>query len=130
MRVNLVGRSLAVAGAIGMLAGAGRLTGAPLAQAPAPAATTASAGGRYWPQWRGADATGVSRTATPPIEWSETRNVRWKKEIPGRGSSSPIVWGDRVFVMTAVPVGVPMAESHAARGGLPRVPHRFVVMAL
>ena len=40
------------------------------------------------------------------LEWSETKNVRWKVEIPGRGHSSPIVWGDRVYVTTAVPVGV------------------------
>ena len=61
---------------------------------------------RFWPQWRGPHATGVSPTANPPLEWSETKNIRWKVEIPGRGISSPIVWGDRVFVLTAVPVGV------------------------
>lgn len=86
---------------------------------------------RYWPQWRGPYATGVSRTADPPIDWSETKNIRWKTEIPGRGSSSPIVWGDKVFLLTAVPVGADAAVSHQPRGGvLPRVPHRFVVMAL
>ena len=52
---------------------------------------------RYWPQWRGPYATGVSQHADPPVEWSETKNVRWKIEIPGRGSASPVVWGDRVF---------------------------------
>src|SRR5713226_2937901 len=51
----------------------------------------------YWPQWRGPYATGVSRVANPPIEWSEAKNVRWKVEIPGRGSSSPVIWGNRVF---------------------------------
>ena len=61
---------------------------------------------RFWPQWRGPYATGVSKTATPPLEWSETKNIRWKVEIPGRGSASPVVWGDRVFVLTAVPAGV------------------------
>jgi outer membrane protein assembly factor BamB len=95
-------------------------------------AQTASAPfSRYWPQWRGPEAIGISRTATPPLEWSETRNIRWKVEIPGRGSSSPIVWGDRVFVTTAVPVGLSGAAQHAPRGGLkPRGLHRFVVMAL
>jgi outer membrane protein assembly factor BamB len=83
----------------------------------------------YWPQWRGPSATGVSGTANPPTEWSETRNVRWKREIPGRGSSSPVVWGDRVFVTTAVPTGASVEASHAPRGGQPRVPHRYVVMA-
>ena len=65
-----------------------------------------SSGRRFWPQWRGPYATGVSKHANPPLEWSETKNVRWKVEIPGRGSSSPVVWGDRIFLLTAVPVGV------------------------
>ncbi len=86
---------------------------------------------QYWPQWRGPYATGVSRTADPPVEWSETKNIRWKVEIPGRGSGTPVIWGDKVFVLSAVPVGVEPAASHAARGGIqPRVAHRFVIMAL
>ena len=86
---------------------------------------------RYWPQWRGPHANGVSLTANPPLEWSETKNIRWKVEIPGRGSSSPVVWGDRLFVTTAVPVGVTGDAQHASRGGLqPRGVHRFVVMAI
>ena len=43
----------------------------------------------YWPQWRGPLATGVAPGAEPPIEWSETRNVRWKVAIVGQGSASP-----------------------------------------
>src|SRR5262245_60291856 len=86
---------------------------------------------RFWAQWRGPQATGVSSTANPPLEWSETKNVKWKVEIPGRGSSSPIVWGDRVFVSSAVPVGVQGDAQHAPRGGLrPRGAHRFVVYAI
>jgi hypothetical protein len=46
---------------------------------------------KFWPQWRGPYATGVSKTADPPVEWSETKNIRWKVEVPGRGSSSPVV---------------------------------------
>ena len=61
---------------------------------------------RYWAQWRGPHASGVSTTADPPLEWSETKNVRWKTLIPGRGHASPVVWGDRIFVLTAVPVVV------------------------
>lgn len=95
-----------------------------------PAAQQADAS-RFWAQWRGPHATGVSSTANPPLEWSETKNIKWKVEIPGRGSSSPIVWGDRVFVMTAVPVGVQGEAQHAPRGGLqPRGLHRFVVLAI
>jgi hypothetical protein len=58
-----------------------------------------------WPQWRGPLATGVSPTAHPPLQWSETNHVRWKLPLPGKGHSSPIILGDRVVVMTAVPVG-------------------------
>jgi streptogramin lyase/outer membrane protein assembly factor BamB/plastocyanin len=55
-----------------------------------------------WHQWRGPENNGVSRTATPPQEWSETKNVAWKIEIPGQGTASPIVWGDSVFILTAI----------------------------
>lgn len=86
---------------------------------------------RFWPQWRGPSATGVSRTANPPLEWSETRNIRWKREIPGRGSGSPVVWGDRIFLVTAVPLGVDVGAAHESRAHVqPRDVHRFVVMAL
>lgn len=86
---------------------------------------------RYWGQWRGPYATGTSETADPPIEWSETKNIRWKVEIPGRGSASPVVWEDRVFLQTAVPMGVTGPASHQPRGGQePRDPHRFLVLAL
>lgn len=55
-----------------------------------------------WPQWRGPENNGVSRTAEPPVEWSEEKNVQWKITVPGNGSSSPIVWGNKVFLLTAI----------------------------
>jgi len=58
-----------------------------------------------WHQWRGPENNGVSRTAKPPLKWSEQKNVAWKAEIQGHGTSSPIVWGNRVFVTTAVNTG-------------------------
>jgi outer membrane protein assembly factor BamB len=85
---------------------------------------------RFWPQWRGPYATGVSKTADPPVEWSETKNVRWKVEIPGRGSGTPVIWDNKVFVLTAVPNVENGATSHEPRGAGAKVPHRFVVMAL
>jgi outer membrane protein assembly factor BamB len=86
---------------------------------------------RYWPQWRGPHANGISRTAMPPLEWSESKNIRWKVPIPGRGASTPVIWGDRLFVTTAVPVGVAGDPQHAPRGGLKeRGMHRFVVLAI
>src|SRR5215831_1406133 len=94
------------------------------------ALTSDPAAEKFWPQWRGPYASGVSKTANPPVEWSETKNVRWKVEIPGRGSASPVVWGDRIFLLTAVPGGADRVSSHAPRGGLPRISHRFVVLAI
>jgi outer membrane protein assembly factor BamB len=57
---------------------------------------------RHWHQFRGPLATGVAPHGNPPTDWAEGRNIKWKVEIPGRGSSSPIVWGDRIYVLTAV----------------------------
>ncbi|HYE14379.1 MAG TPA: PQQ-binding-like beta-propeller repeat protein [Pyrinomonadaceae bacterium] len=62
--------------------------------------SAASAGD--WPQWRGPGGAGISDEKDLPEEWSDTKNVRWKTPIPGRGHSSPIVWGKRVFLTTAV----------------------------
>jgi outer membrane protein assembly factor BamB len=88
-------------------------------------------GQAYWPQWRGPFATGASDRADPPVEWSETKNVRWKVEIPGRGSASPVVWGDRIFLLTAVPKDGDAAAAHQPLGGVkPRGLHRYVVLAL
>jgi len=84
----------------------------------------------HWAQWRGPLATGVSPDGNPPVEWSETKNIRWKVEVPGRGSGSPVVWGDRLYLLTAVPKGTTGAASRAPRGGVsPRVPHEYKVLA-
>jgi outer membrane protein assembly factor BamB len=55
-----------------------------------------------WPHWRGEAGNGVSTTAKPPSEWTATKNVKWKVAVPGLGSSSPVIWEDRVFVTSAV----------------------------
>ncbi|MBI5383808.1 MAG: PQQ-binding-like beta-propeller repeat protein [Verrucomicrobia bacterium] len=65
-------------------------------------AATLSASAGNWPGWRGPDGTGVSTEKNLPLKWSATENVRWRVELPGPGNSSPIVWGDRVFVTQAV----------------------------
>jgi len=57
-----------------------------------------------WPHWRGEGGNSVSTTATPPTSWSPTENIRWKVKLPGRGSGSPVIWENRVFVTSAVPV--------------------------
>src|SRR5262245_19638360 len=55
-----------------------------------------------WPQWRGPEGQGISTEKGLPTEWSSTRNVMWKTPIAGRGHSSPIIWGDRIFLTTAL----------------------------
>jgi outer membrane protein assembly factor BamB len=55
-----------------------------------------------WPAWRGPDGTGISAEKELPLKWSATENVRWHVDLPEPGNSSPIVWGDRVFVTQAV----------------------------
>ncbi len=55
-----------------------------------------------WPQWRGPHRNGVSSEKGLPLEWSASENLFWKTAIEGRGHSSPVVWGDRVFVTTDV----------------------------
>jgi outer membrane protein assembly factor BamB len=55
-----------------------------------------------WPQFRGPGGDGVSSAAGVPLRWSETQNVRWKTAIPGRGHSSPVLRGDRIWLTTAV----------------------------
>lgn len=56
-----------------------------------------------WGHWRGDGGNSVSTDATPPTSWGPTQNIQWKTLIPGRGSSSPVVWNERVFVTSAVP---------------------------
>lgn len=68
-------------------------------------ATTFSAHADNWPHWRGENGNGVSLTAQPPIEWSDTKNVKWKVDVPGLGSGSPMIWEDKVFVTSAVGSG-------------------------
>ena len=86
-----------------------------------------------WPHWRGPNHTGVA-IADVPLTWSDSSNVRWKVEIPGRGMSTPVIWGDRLFLTTAIPTAP--ASPPADAGG--RGPgggtgagqeHRFEVMA-
>jgi len=61
-----------------------------------------AAAGANWPQWRGPDSQGVSLEKNVPVEWSGTKNVKWKVPLQGRAHSSPIVWGKKIFLTTAV----------------------------
>src|SRR5262245_21295082 len=58
-------------------------------------------GARYWPRWRGPSGQGHVSGSGYPDKWSATENVLWKVPVPGEGNSSPVVWGDRIFLTTA-----------------------------
>ncbi len=87
-----------------------------------------------WPQWRGPQATGLAPNANPPVEWGENKNIRWKTAIPGKGHSTPIVWGDRVFLTTAIPYGDPVRPRFVRPGAhdnnVMTYNHEFAVLAL
>ena len=68
-------------------------------------AANADAQTTNWPQFRGPESRGVADTEGLPDRWSATENIAWKTDIPGRGWSSPVVWGDRVFLTTVVNLG-------------------------
>src|SRR5688572_20908271 len=60
---------------------------------------------RNWPQWRGPLANGTAPQGAPPAKWSESEHVKWKVKLPGFGTSTPIIWGDQVFILTALATG-------------------------
>jgi outer membrane protein assembly factor BamB len=93
----------------------------PPTSAPVAAATADEA--RNWPQWRGPLGTGEAPHAKPPLEWSETKNLRWKTAIPGLGKSTPVVWNDLVFVTSAVP-------KTPTKPGAADAVHQFVLFAV
>lgn len=86
-----------------------------------------------WPRWRGPFDTGMAR-GDLPLRWSDEENVAWKTPIPGRGFSSPVIWGDRLFLTSAVPAKAPEAPEPGRRGPgsgfAAGIPHRFLVMAI
>ena len=91
-----------------------------------------------WPHWRGPEFNGVSRTATPPVEWSTEKNVKWKIAVEGRGSSTPIIWGEKLFLLTAINTGkvdpsLPKPEDQPKRVfGIkyPNTTYQFVILCL
>ena len=86
-----------------------------------------------WMQWRGPLNTGMA-SSDAPLRWSETDGIVWKVPVPGRGHSTPIIAGDRLFVTTAVPTGRAPAPSGSTRGGGGNadagLEHRFEVLAI
>jgi outer membrane protein assembly factor BamB len=99
---------------------------------------------KNWFYWRGPNTDGMA-VGDAPLNWSDTKdgskNVKWKTDIPGRGNSSPVIWGDQIFVTTAVKTGssttpaVPAAGGSGGRGFSlstpgPQAEHKFVVMSI
>ena len=94
-----------------------------------------------WARWRGPSNTGVAR-GDVPMAWSDTKNIAWKATIPGRGFSSPVIWGEKIFLTTAVPneAAPPAAaqppQGEGGRRGGPGggagagVEHKFMLMCL
>jgi outer membrane protein assembly factor BamB len=75
-----------------------------------------------WPHWRGPLASGTGPKADPPTTWDAKTHVKWAAEIPGKGSASPIIWGDQVFVVTAVET-----DKQAKAEDIPKPDSRFKV---
>ncbi len=94
-----------------------------------------------WPRWRGPSNDGMAR-GDAPLNWSDRDHIAWKAPVPGRGHSSPVVWGDRIFLTAAVPTGntpaAPSADAAPAGGARRGMPggtvgsqpeHKLVVLA-
>jgi outer membrane protein assembly factor BamB len=98
-------RSLIVAAAISLIGAA-------------ETAAQSSSADSNWPQWRGPLGTGAVLTGNPPVKWDDATNIKWKVRIPGDGTSTPVVWGDQIFIQTAVPAKGESAAP-ANQGGPP-----------
>src|SRR5262245_3243145 len=97
------------------------------------------------PRWRGPCDTGMW-CGDAPTTWSDTKKIKWKVPIPGRGHSSPVLWGDQIFITTAVPIGAepegerpakpqpgvdaPRRGGGAAGGAGPLVDHKFELISI
>ncbi len=94
-----------------------------------------------WPQWRGPTWNGVAPEANPPVTWSETENLRWKVPIEGSSCGTPIVWGDRIFLLTAIELDKDMPVPDVIPAGTPNInkhpqvighwkPQRFAILCI
>ncbi len=94
-----------------------------------------------WPRWRGPTWNGVAADADPPTTWSETENLRWKTPIEGNGCGTPIIWGNRIFLQTAIPIDKEMPVPDVIPDGTPNIrkhsqtihtwkPQRFALVCL
>src|SRR5207245_6377562 len=85
-----------------------------------PARGPAAAANGIWAHWRGPSGQGYSDDTRVPLTWSETDNLLWKSELPGSGNSTPIIWGDHIFLTAASNSGTSVKRD-------PRPDERYVV---
>lgn len=88
----------------------------------------------HWPRWRGPENDGMA-LSDAPLNFSDTENVKWKLEVPGKGNSSPVIWENKLFVTTAIQVGDAPETADAAQEGRRRAggaltEHDFDLLAL
>jgi outer membrane protein assembly factor BamB len=87
-----------------------------------------------WPRWRGPFDTGVAR-GQAPTTWNDTTNIAWKLEVPGKGHSSPVIWGDTLFLTTAIPTQpaaappAPSPRNFGQGATTPQPEHKLTVLA-
>ena len=102
-------------------------------------------GANQWPSWRGPNADGTVTGCEPPTQWSATQNIKWKLKLPGSGSSTPIIWNEKLFLLLAEATGVPASPEAIAQTRVkiegtpplptvanpePRIIHRFDVLCV
>ena len=126
VRENLATMTVPGSSLLLLRAGAAVLVVALAAHSPA-----ADSGGKAeWPWWRGPLGNGVSPDGDPPLRWSETQNVRFKVAIDGDGLATPIVWGDRIYVLSARSLDAgDRARTATDRSGVPLARQRYLVTA-
>lgn len=92
-----------------------------------------------WPHWRGPHADGTAPQAKPPLTWDAAsgKNIKWKATLPGRGSATPVVWGNRIFVLSAAKTDRVAKDSELPRVGnlqkrttAPNTYYRFLVTCI
>ncbi|MEO6567533.1 MAG: PQQ-binding-like beta-propeller repeat protein [Opitutaceae bacterium] len=83
-----------------------------------------------WPMWRGPSGAGIAPGAQPPLKWSDQQNIKWKVKIPGLGFSTPIIWNDRIFVLTAIEIENGTRARSNSNNPTPTNPFEFAVVAL
>jgi outer membrane protein assembly factor BamB len=88
-----------------------------------------------WPEWRGLYNNGAVNGGNTPVEFSETKNIKWKTEIPGKGHATPIIWGNQIIIQTAVATDKKVENTDAGQAS-PMAPtqtdlvHQFTVVSV